>query len=319
MPRPQPRTAPSPVLRRRWLRPPVSLLLVPAALAAPGCAPEAAAPLSLVEELEVVEAAVSAQRAERMAGELVTLSTGFTIGAGAEAVRDTLADWLESQLPCATVTVETAPPADDPTGPLLPTVVMDLGAPGDTGCSWRGRTWSGVLSVGVAAVDPDAQALTLVHRWEAVEDGTAQLDGVATVTWAATAAGPTRAATYRLDHQLHDLPATHTTAEGATTHRPLADEGTAGAAFATGFVADGLRSWEDRAGRSWTLEMDTLAARWVDPLPESGTATVLHPSGKLATLTFSRQDASTIRVVLTGGEADRVFDVGATGLVRAVD
>lgn len=304
-PHPVPPARPPARRQRSWLRPPVSLVLLPVVIASGGCVDEDKSdePMTALEELETVQAAVNAQRTEATAGEVIELTTDFTIGEGYEAAAESLRDWLESQLPCSTVTV------GDADGGIAQ-VHMDLGPPSAEGCAWRGRTWSGALSISLVSVDP-AGAVVLEHEWIELSDGIYTLDGAATVTWDGRAGPTERQVEYAADWTSE---AGVLSADGALTHAPLDGE-----TFETGFVADGERDWIDEEGRAWALRIEGVEARWLDPVPQAGEYRMTHPTGKEATLRFTRVDEDTIRLTLSGGAADRVFDVSRLGVVEEVE
>jgi len=59
------------------------------------------------------------------------------------------------------------------------------------------------------------------------------------------------------------------------------------------------RSWDGKRGH-WSLEIDHLDMRWVDPLPESGSLTLDTPFDKTVSASFARTNATNIRVTLEG-------------------
>jgi|GEM_PF-441135 len=280
-------------------RAPASLLALTVLV---GCIETKPDELTALEELEAIGAVMDAQRTEAFAGEVVDITTGFTIGAAYEQAAENLRDWVQSQLPCSDVTL-----AESDAG--IAVVHMDLGTLDDA-CTYRGRTYAGELSVTLVSVDLHGEVV-LQHDWMGVTNGAETLTGVATVTWDAQD-GP-------LERHL-DYDAVWEDALGAVdgvgtlVHTPYS-----GDRFDEGFVADGSRDWTARDGRDWSLQAEAVTARWIDPVPESGQYVVYNPAGKQAVLSFDRQDADTIRVTLSGGAEDRMLDVSATGVVVPVE
>lgn len=257
--------------------------------------------LTALEEVEVVGAVVDAHRTEAFAGEVVDLTTGFTIGAAYEAAAENLRDWVGSQLPCSTVTLGEADGG-------LAVVHMDLGTLDDA-CEHRGRTYAGALSVTLVEVDP-AGRVVLEHAWDGVTDGEQTLTGGAAVVWD-TRSGPVERQV-RYSASWRDALGT-LEGVGDLRHTPLS-----GDRFTEGFVLDGDRDWTARDGRDWSMAAEGVAARWQDPVPQAGRYVVFTPEGKRAELSFARQDDATVRVTLSGGVEDRLLDVSASGVVVAV-
>ncbi len=267
-----------------------------------GCVETKPGELNAVEELEVMAAVMDAQRTEAFAGEVVDITTGFTIGAAYERSAENLRDWVASQLPCSEVTVE-----DSEEG--LAVVQLDLGGLDDA-CTYRGRTYAGALSVTLVSVDL-AGEVVLQHDWMGVTNGDQTLTGRATVAWDAEA-GPLER---RLEYDaVWEDALGPVDALGSLVHTPYS-----GDRFTEGFVAHGSRDWTAQDGREWALQADEVAARWIDPVPESGQYVVFHPIGKEAVLSFARQDDDTVRVTLSGGHEDRMLDVTRAGVVLPVD
>jgi len=260
------------------------------------------AALTPAEELEALGAAMQTQRTEAFAGEVIDITTGFTLGAARDAAAENLRDWVQSQLPCSEVTLDV-----DEDG--LPFVHMDLGTLDDA-CEHRGRTYAGALSVTVVSVDLAGQVV-LEHEWFDVHDGELSLTGNAQVTWDAVDGPLTRQVTY---DGAWTSAAGVLDATGEVLQKPYE-----GDTFELGFAADGHRDWTAEDGRDWSMTAEGVAARWMDPVPETGRYTVYNPDGKEAVLSFERQDEDTIRVTLSGGWSDRVLDVTRTGVVLPVE
>jgi hypothetical protein len=247
--------------------------------------------LSVDEAREALAAFVANARADAMVGGVVEITTGFTVGAGVEESATRLRDFVESQLPCSTVTREGA------------TVTIDFGTLDDA-CTWNGATWAGVAEVEVVALD-DGAAVQLHHAWSGLTNGTDTLDGEAEVTWdlAAGTREVVHTATWSDGETL-------VTGEGART-QSLLDPA---AGIAGGLVVVGSRSWTVD-GALWQLGIDSIEVRPQDPVPQAGTLRISTPAGKEATLLFERQDADTIRVTIEGARREVVVDVTGTSVV----
>lgn len=251
------------------------------------CVPVDQHTLTFAEEAEVFSAIRETHAADAYLGELVELSTTFTLAQGAEAAATAFQDWAESQLPCSQVTrVDSR-------------VVLDLGGLDDA-CTWRGRTFAGVLSVEVVSASPEGAVLE--HTWEEVTDGVTRLDGGATVTWDAAAR------TRRVEHDAVWSSADGLIQVGGDRVQALLDE-EQGAG--SGIRTDGQRWWTDSSDRSWHLDVQGVEMRGQDPVPQSGAYVVTHPTGKTGTLTFERLDSDTIAMTLAGGRAPRTIEVTA--------
>ncbi len=271
------------------------------ALTLVACEPPAPAPMHDWEQLEALTQAARVQQAEAFAGEVIEVTTPFTLGNGYQAAAEQLREWLESQLPCSTVAL-TAPPDG------YPVVSLHLGTLDDA-CTFHGRTYAGQIDIRLASIDRQGKVV-LEHRWIAVTDGEVTLSGDANVTWNQEDDVLTR-------HVL--VSADWTSAAGTLAvesdleWRPLS-----GPDFSDGFVVNGVRDWTDESGRDWSMRADEVAARWVDPIPQSGLLALTNPDNKDAELTFARIDEDTIRVTLTGGESPRLLDVSRYGAVTEV-
>lgn len=238
------------------------------------------------EAAVALDEALASAQAEVVVGEVVEVSTAFTLGQAVEDAAEELRAWWASQAACAVVTREGA------------TVVVDFGDLGDA-CTWEGRTWGGVYTLTVERAEADDVLVT--HSWEAFTDGTLTVDGIAEVTWAADAG--TRRVVHALDWTDGDRAFT---GSGDRTQALLDPE----AGLAGGIVVSGERAWTSDAG-DWRLDIDAVEMRGMDPVPQAGVYTLENPAGKSATLEFSRLDEDTIAVVLTSGRWSRTWEVGS--------
>lgn len=266
-------------------------LVVPLLLGAGPCRPAESNDLTAAEAGEALdEVAVSTQALTLTSGS-VEITTDFTLGQGLEAAAAEIRDFVESQLPCAAVTVAGA------------TLAIEYGAnPGS--CTYRGQTYRGTHRVTLVSVEPGA--VVVDHAWDDFRNQTLTVTGTARVTWTAGDALQRTVA--------HDLQWTRLadgrgwTGTGERTQTPLAG------GLAEGIREDGDRSWTNDRGL-WLLDIAGVEARWEDPVPQAGTYTLTTPAGKLLTVAFEREDADTIAVVVAGGARSFTFRVSRAGTV----
>lgn len=241
------------------------------------------------EAADALDEAVASARVTGFSSGVVEITTDFTLGQAVEDAAEELRGFLESQVPCSTVTREGA------------TVTMDFGTLDDA-CVWNGRTYAGVASVTLASVE--AGRAEVVHEWVGMTDGLFTLDGGATVTWDA------QAGTRTVQHEARwtDPEGVERTGAGDRV-QSLLDPA---AGVAGGILIVGEHTWSGPAG-DWLLDVDAVEARPQDPVPQAGAYVLTLPSGKVATLSFARLDEDTIEVVLAGAREDHVWHVTATG------
>lgn len=242
------------------------------------------------EAADAMEEAAAFGRMETFTGGVVEITTDFTLGQAAEDAAEELRGFLQSQVPCSTVTREGA------------TVTMDFGTLEDDGV-WNGRTYAGVAAVTLASVE--AGRAELVHDWTGMTDGFITMDGGATVVWDA------QAGTRTVQHELTwtDEEGVERIGAGERVQR-LLDES---AGVQGGIRIDGERTWSGPAG-DWLLDIEAVEARPQDPVPQAGAYVLTLPSGKVATLAFARVDEDTIEVVLSGSRQDHVWHVTSVGV-----
>lgn len=256
--------------------------------AVPACKSQNSAPLTAGEAAQALEELSVESQASALVGASVEISTSFTIGAALEAAAAELRSFIESQLPCAEVSLSKS------------TLEVEYGAlPGS--CVYRGMTYSGSHTITLS--HNDASEIVVDHAWDGLQNGIVSVSGAATVTW--SVADPSR-------HVVHELTWTRLvdgrtgTGSGDRVQRPLAD------GIAVGFVEDGSRSWQGNAGL-WELDIDQLEMRWVDPVPQSGALTLVTPAKKSLTVSFERVDDDTIAVTLASGGGSFTLDVNKLG------
>lgn len=263
-------------------------------LALAGCPKkdEPEAPMSLGEASQAVEEASLDGQAATVTSNTIEISTSFTIGAAVEQAAGEIKSFIESQLPCAEITASA--------GKLSVEYGKRPGA-----CVYRGQTYSGAHTIEVVKTAPGE--LEVRHAWVGVSNQRVKVDGTATVTWSASAVSR------RVQHQLTwtRLSDGRTgKGEGDRTQTPLAN------GLQEGIKIDGARSWTGERGR-WDLAIRGVEARWVDPVPQAGSYTLVAPSQRSMTLGFARVDGDTIRVTVSSGSRAFNFDVTSAGDVRS--
>jgi hypothetical protein len=262
------------------------VLALPLAFSLAGCPNNSSSsePLTHAEAQSALEEAQASSAADSLASANVEISTTFTLGAGLTQAASEIAATIQSQLPCAEVTL-----ADS-------TLTVDWGVnPGN--CTYRGHTFTGTSSI---SVEKNADNQVLVHHeWTGLSNGVVTLDGHADVTWDFSA---------KTRHVVHHaewtyLPTGRTgTGDGDRTQQPLPD------GLDVGISVNGTRSWTGKDGR-WDLAIDNVQWRWSDPVPQAGTYTLATPFGKSVTLSFERKSAASIGVTVSGARGSFSFTV----------
>jgi hypothetical protein len=249
------------------------------------------AEMTTAEALQAVQEASASGDAENVTSGSIEITTDFTIGQAAENAALEIRTFIESQLPCALITVSGAK------------LSVEYGAKAGT-CTYKGNTYSGKHDITVSK--NDMSNVVVNHVWTKLSNGRMEVSGTAEVTW--SAADKTR-------HIVHEMDWTRLsdgktgTGSGDRTQRPL--EG----GLVEGFQVDGSRSWEG-AGGQWDLQIEGVQFRWIDPVPQAGTYSLVSPKDKTITMTFSRVDDDTIDVTLKSGEKTFLFTVSKTGTVK---
>ncbi|HEV8549487.1 MAG TPA: hypothetical protein VGQ57_10675, partial [Polyangiaceae bacterium] len=222
--------------------------------------------------------------AESLSSANSEIFTTFTLGAGVEQAASELRAAVESQLPCAEVTLDGA------------TLTVEWGVNAGN-CTYRGHTFTGTSSVSVEK-NEDNQVL-VHHEWTELSNGVVELDGSADVTWDFSA---------KSRRIVHHAAWTHLASgrtgqgEGDRTQTPLAG------GVAEGIRVEGTRSWTGKRGR-WDLTIDGVEMRWQDPIPQAGSYSLATPFDKSCSLAFARVDEDTIRVTASGAKRSFSFDV----------
>lgn len=265
-------------LRRAWL---VGLLAAGALVSVAACRETA---LTRGEAAAALEEAGICAQAQALTSSSVEISTNFTIGMAVEAAAAELQTFIQTQLPCAEVTLS---------GATLTTV---YGAhPGN--CTYRGQTYAGTHTVTLTRNATDG--VVVEHTWTGFHNDTVGVDGTATVTW--SVANRTR-------HVVHMLTWTRLSdgrqgiGSGDRLQSALAE------GILVGFQEDGTHTWEGESG-TWHLDVNGVQMRWIDAIPQAGSYVLETPAGKTLTLVFSRVDATKIRATISNGGNEFNLDV----------
>lgn len=264
-------------------------LVIPAMITTEAC--KSADDMTTAEAIQAVQEASVSGDAENVTSGSIEITTDFTIGEAAENAAQEIRTFIETQLPCAAVTVSAA------------TLSVEYGAKPGT-CTYKGNTYSGKHEITVAK--NDMSDVVVNHAWTNLSNGRVEVTGSAEVTWSAT--NKTR-------HVVHELEWTRLsdgrtgTGSGDRMQKPL--EG----GLVEGFQVDGSRSWQGANG-TWDLSIEGVQFRWVDPVPQAGTYSLVSPKDQTITMSFSRVDDDTIKVTLKSGDKTFSFDVSKTGTVK---
>jgi hypothetical protein len=267
----------------------VAAALIPAALATTSCREEAASgPVTTNEAQQaVVEAALSGE-AESVTSGSIEVATEFTIGQAVENAAQEIGAFVNTQLPCAEVTLSGA------------TVSINYGAKAGN-CTYKGHTYKGTHSITISK--NDMSEVVVDHAWTKLSNGVVEVTGTAEVTW--SLADKTRHVVHELDwKRLADGKTGK--GEGDRTQAPLVD------GLDQGIRVDGMRQWTTTAGQ-WDLAIEGVEMRWSDPVPQAGTYRLASPKGRSFTLSFERVDSDTIKVTVTSGTATSSFEVSKGG------
>lgn len=256
-----------------------------------GCPKDKAdGPMTQGEAAEALEESTLSSQAAALTTSSIEVGTTFTIG---KAVKDAAAElrtFIETQLPCAEITLADA------------TLTVEYGKKAGN-CTYKGHTFTGTHAIKVAKND---DAIEVDHEWKDLSNGVVKVTGTAQVTW--DVGDQTR-------HVVHDLTWTRLRdgrtgrGTGDRTQRPLAG------GLAEGIQVDGDRSWTGSAGR-WDLVIEGVQMRWQDPVPQAGTYRLASPKGRSLALSFTRIDEDSIQVSLSSGDKEFKFVVNALGDVN---
>ncbi len=245
-----------------------------------GCGTE----LTREEAADALEEAQVSSQAEALTSSSVEISTNFTIGGAVEAAAAELQTFIQTQLPCARVTLAGA------------TLTVEYGVlPGS--CTYRGQTYHGTHSISV--MRNEMSDVVVNHTWSELRNDQVSVTGSATVTWSFS---------NRTRHVVHELTWTRLsdgragTGRGDRTQQPLSG------GLIEGFSVDGTRSWDGESGH-WALDIDSVEMRWIDPVPQAGTYTLDTPYGASISMTFLRVSPTGIQVTIDNGRRNYQFTV----------
>ncbi len=244
--------------------------------------------LTKEEASEALEEIKVSSQAQALTSNSVEISTNFTIGEAAENAAKELGEFIQTQLPCAEVSIERNTSTDKET-----TITVEYGKnPGN--CRYKGQEFSGVHTISIHKNDKDQ--VEVDHIWEDMTNGEVMLNGTASVDWDFEA--KTRHVVHNAEwKRLKD----GRTGEGSGDRLQRA---LAGGIF-EGFSVDGSRTWKGESGQ-WDLDIDQVEMRWVDPVPQAGTYTLDTPFDKQLIVSFERQSSTAIGVSIEGPR--RSFD-----------
>jgi hypothetical protein len=258
----------------------LSSVLVSSSLLAAACGGENDEPLTRDEAEEAVASVNLSASAQSLTHDVIEISTHFTIGQGIREAALELKLFAESQIPCATVSAD----ANEGEGH----VSIDFGDLNDA-CSFRGRNYAGLV---VLDIERSEGQVAVHHSWQGLTNGHVTVDGEADVSWSRDDASR---------HVVYDIEFTHEDhdgtlrASGDVTQRVI--DSVLG--LTAGVEIDGTRTWS-AGDRSWSLDIEGVQVRGLDPVPQAGTYALVTPNDKHVTLSFERLSPTTIRVTLTG-------------------
>ncbi len=266
--------------------------------AAGGCKDEA---LTAREALQALEEVALSSQAETSSGGTIEIATNFTIGAAVEAAAEELREFVSSQLPCAEITLDGAQ------------LTIEYGAHPLLECEYHGQTWEGTHAIEVVSAADGM--LAVHHEWTDLANERVSVSGAADVTW--SSAEGSRYVEHELDWtRLSDGFAV--TGSGERTQRAHPE------GLAVGLRVEGGREWTSERG-DWSLAIQDVQLRWIDPVPEQGRYVLTTPfkgpaeTLKTATVRFERINEDTIRVTIESGDKSFAFDVSKYGAIDQVD
>lgn len=245
-------------------------------------------PMTLSEASQAVEEASMDGQASSITSNTIEITTSFTIGAAVEKAAEEIKGFIESQLPCAEVTL---------TGAKLS---VEYGKKAGN-CEYRGQTYKGTHSIEVKKTAPGE--LEVHHDWIGVSNQRFKVDGSATVTWSASEKSR------RVQHEL-----TWTRLADGRTGKGTGDrlQTPLAGGLAEGIKIEGARSWTGERG-TWDLAIKGVEARWQDPVPQAGAYTLAAPSGRSMSMAFERLDTDTIQVTVSSGTRSFKVKVNSAG------
>ncbi len=240
-------------------------------------------PMSGAQMRQALDQVVLTGEARALEDGIIEITTHFTLGDGVASIVDEVRTFASSQIPCSTI--DTPDPG---------TLVFDFGSLND-GCSYRGKTYAGVVTVSWVA---GPAGVTVTHEYAALTDGDVTIDGRAVVDW-----------TEQTRHVRTDF----VFAGESTTVEVESDRTqTLLGGFGEGIQVVGTRDWNTSDG-AWALDIDDVELRAADPVPQSGRYTLRTPDDADVSLRFERVDDDTIEVTLEAPRREAVFHVTRAG------
>ena len=246
--------------------------------------------LTAGEALQALEEVSLSSQAIQTANGTIEISTNFTIGQAVEAAAEELQEFIESQLPCAEITLQDA------------VLTIEYGAfPGN--CTYNGRTYSGSHSVEI--VSAQLGQLVVFHEWDDLSDGVVVVNGDATVTWSSQDSSRNVVHTLTWERVSDG----YTVVGGGDRTQSVLSGG-----LVEGITIDGDRYWTSDRG-DWDLDVEGVEVRWIDPVPQSGVYWLDTPFDKYLSMEFERVDDDTIEVTIASGSEEFSFHVSRWGVI----
>jgi len=266
--------------------------LVASGLALCGCQQDS---LTAREALQTVEELALESQALTVSSGTVELTTSFTIGQAVEAAADELRQFIETQLPCAEITLVGA------------RLEIEYGVYSGN-CTYHGQTYTGSHTIEiVSAAEGDVE---VHHEWTELANGKVSVTGTADVMWS-TSEG-TR-------NVVHELVWTRLSDGFEVTGSGDRMQAALGGDIFVGMTIEGDRGWTSERG-DWDLAVQGVELRWEDPVPQAGTYEITTPfegrtANKTATVSFERVDEDTILVTIASGTKSFGFEVSRSGTI----
>ena len=247
--------------------------------------------LTLAETLQALDEVGMEGQALTSSSGTVEISTHFTIGQAVEDAADELRAFIQSQMPCAEVSRDGAK------------LTVEYGVNAGN-CTFHGQTYSGSHSVEI--VSAQQGEIKVHHEWDALRNAKVEVSGSADVTWS-SAEGSRRI--------VHELSWTRLRDDKQAIGNGDRTQTALPAGIIEGIGIEGKRGWSSDSG-DWTLDIDGVEMRWIDPVPQAGTYELGTPfEGKTATFRFERIDEDTITVTVESGPNSFSFEVNKAGTV----
>jgi hypothetical protein len=215
---------------------------------------------------------------------VIEITTSFTIADGVEAVIAEVQAFVESQVPCSTIT-----------SPAARSLQIDFGTLDDA-CTYRGHTYAGVVTV---SFEVGADEVVVTHDYDGLTNGRATMNGQAVVTWRDASRNVVTDFTFE-------------GTSGGTVEVQSDRTQTLVGALGDGIQVDGVRDWTSDRG-TWHLDIESVQMRGRDPVPQSGAYSLTNPDDKEFGLAFERLDEDTITVTISAGQRSMSFNVTSSG------